>query len=83
MKKNELNYKDLRVVCNPEVFSFKSTQDLEPINTGIGQDRGIKALKFGLDIDIKGKWLDMIINNSWTLSLKKLLLKMFKTKMPM
>lgn len=54
MKKNELNYKDLRVVCNPEVFTFKSTQDLEPINTGIGQDRGIKALEFGLNVNVKG-----------------------------
>ncbi len=54
MKNNELNYKDLRVVCNPEVFTFKSTQDLEPINTGIGQDRGIKALEFGLNVNVKG-----------------------------
>ena len=54
MKKNELNYKDLRVVCNPEVFTFESTENLEPINTGIGQDRGIKALEFGLNVNVKG-----------------------------
>ena len=54
MKKNELNYKDLRVICNPEVFTFESTENLEPINTGIGQDRGIKALEFGLNVNVKG-----------------------------
>ena len=51
---NELLYNDLKVICNPELFKFKTTDDLEPIRSGIGQDRGIKALKFGLSVDIKG-----------------------------
>ena len=25
MKKNELNYKDLRVMCNPNFFDFETT----------------------------------------------------------
>ena len=55
MKNNmKLNYKDLKVVCNPNNFKFDTTEDLEPINTGIGQDRGIKALEFGLNVDVKG-----------------------------
>lgn len=54
MRNNELNYKDLRVVCNPDVFTFDTTEELEPINTGIGQDRGIKALEFGISVTIKG-----------------------------
>ena len=53
-KKNELNYKDLKVTCNPDIFNFKTTQELEPIKTGIGQDRGIKALEFGIQADIRG-----------------------------
>ena len=53
-KKNELSYQDLRFICNPEVFTFADTSELESINTGIGQDRGIKALEFGVNVDIKG-----------------------------
>ena len=37
-KKNELSYQDLRFICNPEVFTFADTSELESINTGIGQD---------------------------------------------
>lgn len=54
MKKNELSYKDLRVVCNPNIFHFDTTETLEPITTGIGQDRGIKALEFGVNVSVKG-----------------------------
>ena len=53
-KSNELSYKDLKMICNPDLFQFETTNDLEPINTGIGQDRGIKALEFGINVDIKG-----------------------------
>lgn len=52
--KNELSYKDLKMVCNPDVFNFETTEELESIQTGIGQDRGIKALEFGLQVDVKG-----------------------------
>ena len=52
--KNELNYKQLKMACDPDVFDFETTENLEPIATGIGQDRGIKALEFGINIDIKG-----------------------------
>lgn len=53
-KTNELNYKDLKMVCNPNQFEFESTDELDPIDTGIGQDRGIKALEFGLNVDVRG-----------------------------
>ena len=52
--KNELTYKDLKMSCNPNIFHFETTADLEPIQEGIGQDRGIKALEFGLQVDVKG-----------------------------
>ena len=52
--KNELNYKKLKMTCNPSLFNFETTEELEPIRDGIGQDRGIKALEFGLQVDVKG-----------------------------
>ena len=53
--KNELSYKDLKMNCNTDMFKFDSTtEELNPIQTGIGQDRGIKALEFGLQVDVKG-----------------------------
>ena len=52
--KNELNYKDLKMTCNPNIFNFDTTADLESIQDGIGQERGIKALEFGLQVDVKG-----------------------------
>jgi len=54
MKKNELSYKNLKKYCNPEKLPFETTEELEPISTGIGQERGIKALEFGLNVDVKG-----------------------------
>ena len=53
-KENELNYKSLKKVCNPNKLPFETTEELEGISTGIGQDRGIKALEFGLNVDVKG-----------------------------
>ncbi len=53
-KTNELSYKDLKMVCSPNNFDFESTEELDPIDTGIGQDRGIKALEFGLNVDVRG-----------------------------
>ena len=54
MKKNELSYKDLKRTCDPNIFKFEDTSELDGINTGIGQERGIKALEFGVNVDVKG-----------------------------
>ena len=54
MKKNELSYKDLKKYCNPNTFKFDTTDELDGIDSIYGQDRGIKALEFGLSIDSKG-----------------------------
>ena len=54
MKKKELSYKDLKATCDPSIFAFDTTAELEPITTGIGQDRGIEALQFGVNVDVKG-----------------------------
>ena len=53
-KKNELNYQKLKYVCDESILDFETTEELEPIQEGIGQDRGIKALEFGIQVDVKG-----------------------------
>ena len=53
-EKNELSYRDLKMICDQNMFDFETTKELEPINDGIGQERGIKALEFGIDVNIKG-----------------------------
>ena len=56
MKKiNELSYKDLKDVCNPNVFKFEKINEIsDTTNLVYGQDRGIKALEFGVNVDLKG-----------------------------
>ena len=52
--KNELNYKDLKLTCDQSLFNFENTSEVENITTRIGQERGIKALEFGLQVNVKG-----------------------------
>ena len=52
--KYEVNYKNLKMTCDPNIFDFETTENLEAITTGIGQERGLKALEFGINIDVKG-----------------------------
>ena len=52
--KNELSFKDLKMTCNEKLFNFTTTEELEGLQSGIGQDRGIKALEFGLQVNVKG-----------------------------
>lgn len=51
---NELSYKDLKLACNPNIFKFGTTAELDTQYSVLGQERGIKALEFGLSVDIKG-----------------------------
>ena len=54
-RRNELLPKDLKDVCNPNLFKFETTKELVDTSDLIyGQERGIKALQFGTEIDIKG-----------------------------
>ncbi len=52
--KNELNYKNLKLSFNTNLLNFDTTAELSPLQSGIGQERGIKALEFGLQVDVKG-----------------------------
>ena len=54
MKKNELTYKQLKNICNPNVFDFETTEELDSEGLVYGQERGINALQFGLNIKAKG-----------------------------
>ena len=53
-KTKELSYTQLKKECDPTIFKFKTTKELENFSGVIGQSRGIKALEFGVNIDIKG-----------------------------
>ncbi len=45
-----LQASDLRRVVNPADLGFKTTEQLEPVNGLIGQERALKAIQFGTDI---------------------------------
>lgn len=49
-----ISIKDLRPSCDPRSIGFKTTDDLEPLDTLIGQDRALGAIRFGTDIDRPG-----------------------------
>ena len=51
---NEVPYKKLKYTCNPNVFKFETTEELTSNYKGIGQERGIASLEFGLRVDTKG-----------------------------
>lgn len=46
--------KMLRPSCDPRSLGFKTTAELQPIDTLIGQERALGALRFGSDIDQPG-----------------------------
>ena len=52
--KYEVNYRNLKMTCDTDLFDFETTENLESIATGIGQERGIKALEFGINVEVKG-----------------------------
>ena len=56
MKKiNELDYKDLKDICNPNLLKLDKINEVaDTTNLVYGQDRGIKALEFGVNVDLKG-----------------------------
>ena len=51
---NELSSTQLRRTCNPDLMHCKDTGDLVPLQEIIGQERAVRALKFGLGIKDKG-----------------------------
>jgi lon-related putative ATP-dependent protease len=53
-KKFELKATDLRCVCDPRVFEFKNTSQINPLDEVIGQERAVQALEFGLNMKHSG-----------------------------
>ena len=54
-KNNKLAVSDLKCDCGAEVFDFESTKELEPLNQQlIGQDRAVKAMDIGLQVEQDG-----------------------------
>ncbi|MBW2706658.1 MAG: AAA family ATPase [Deltaproteobacteria bacterium] len=53
-KKFELKATDLRSVCDPKVFKFKSTAEIKPLDEVIGQKRAVQAIEFGLNMKSSG-----------------------------
>ncbi|MCL6493336.1 MAG: AAA family ATPase [Ignavibacterium sp.] len=50
----ELKPEELRWKCNPEIFEFESTEDIEPIEGILGQERALKAIRLGVDLRSPG-----------------------------
>ncbi len=50
----ELKPEELRWYCNPDIFEFESTSKVKPIEGVVGQERALKALKLGVDMDSPG-----------------------------
>lgn len=50
----ELEYTQLKKICNPSDFHFKTTAELETWEGIIGQERAVKAFDLGLAVKMKG-----------------------------
>ncbi len=44
----------LRRCCDPATFRFKTTNDLESLDDGLGQDRAVEAVRFGVGMRHEG-----------------------------
>lgn len=53
-KKCGLRDSDLRCMCDPNVFNFKNTSEIEPLDEVIGQERAVQAIDFGLNMKSPG-----------------------------
>jgi lon-related putative ATP-dependent protease len=55
MKKNfELKPADLKSTCDPKMFTFKTTAEVDPLDNVIGQERAVQAIEFGLNMKSPG-----------------------------
>ncbi len=79
---NEVSYKELRYNCDSKMFDFETTEELDTNYKGIGQQRGIDSLEFGLTVDTKGYnvYLEGPSGSGKTTYTKNYLDKLSKTK---
>jgi lon-related putative ATP-dependent protease len=52
--KHELKASDLSSICDPKMFTFKNTSEVNPLDKVIGQERAVQAINFGLDMKSPG-----------------------------
>ena len=52
--KYELKPSDLRYLFDPQVFKFKNTSTVRPLDEVIGQTRAVQAIEFGLNMNSPG-----------------------------
>ena len=50
----KLNVNELYKVCDPDIFTFHTTNDLPDLKETIGQERALHAIDFGLSLDSAG-----------------------------
>src|SRR3990172_3611977 len=50
----EATVEELRRDCDPAIFKFASTDEVEPLEGTVGQERAIEAIEFFLGIETKG-----------------------------
>ncbi|HED06572.1 MAG TPA: ATP-binding protein [Ignavibacteria bacterium] len=53
-KHKELKPEEIRWTCDPDIFKFASTDEIEPMDGILGQERALKALKLGVDLRSPG-----------------------------
>ncbi len=53
-KHRELKPAELRWKCDPNILKFDSTEEVEPIEGILGQNRALKAIRLGVDIKSPG-----------------------------
>lgn len=51
---NSLTFDNLYRFCDPDMFTFNTTNDLPDVKETIGQERALHALDFGLSLDSTG-----------------------------
>ncbi len=51
---DKLSFNELYRFCDPDIFTFKTTDDLPDFKETIGQERGLHSLDFGLSLESTG-----------------------------
>ena len=54
LKHKELSPDELRWKCDPGMFDFDSTENIDPVEGIVGQERALDAIKLGVDIKSPG-----------------------------
>lgn len=63
MNKYKVKLEELTSHCDTECLKFKSTDELEPIQGILGQERAVDAIKFGLNMRKRG--YNIYVSGSW------------------